>query len=543
VGSLTLAVCTSIARAQVWSCDRFDVDGLLYLPGEYDEAYGALACSTDSWAFSEVLGGGVSAVGGISHQSDGDSTAIQIELDLTDPTGDAHAFLYAFAYFYLDFDEATLVSFEYDVQHVQGTEGSISILGVCDDPNGTGVSVPGGIDFYFGPGGGSCYVPVEAGISVGSPGSYESLMTITGTSSPLPITPSLAVEIIDEEGDGDEDLYLPWDLGVDSNGNVFVTSIATAGVFGVGPSGVISQLLGVGGTYALAVGANDDVYVADAYTRAWRITPGVGFTEIIGSTGDGAGNVLVEPADIAVDLANNAFVAGRFSENVFKITPGGTITVIIDYSGDGVNPLGEPAGLDVDAAGNVYVSTRSDNVFKVTPGGTITRIIDASGDGAGNVLDGAHGIAVSPSGDVYVAGRDSDNAFHITPTGTITQVLDATGNGSGHVCDYPMRIVLDPAQNLYVACYASYIVVQVAPDGTVTELMDATGDGAANPMGAPHGLDYRDGRLYVTGVSTNNAFRITLVKQVPMPWAAGVALAALILSSTAAYLRQRRVAR
>ena len=128
------------------------------------------------------------------------------------------------------------------------------------------------------------------------------------------------------------------------------------------------------------------------------------------------------------------------------------------------------------------------------------------------------------------------------PTGTITQVLDATGNGSGHVCDYPMQIVLDPARNLYVSCYGSYVVVQVAPDGTVTELMDATGVGAANPMGAPHGLDYRDGRLYVTGVSTNNAFRITLVKQVPIPWAAGVALTALILSSTAAYLRQRRAA-
>ncbi len=64
----------------------------------------------------------------------------------------------------------------------------------------------------------------------------------------------------------------------------------------------------------------------------------------------------------------------------------GVITEIIDGSGDGAgNTLSVPVGVAVDGAGNVYVAGRdSDNAFRITPAGTITEIIDASGDGAGN---------------------------------------------------------------------------------------------------------------------------------------------------------------
>ncbi len=73
-------------------------------------------------------------------------------------------------------------------------------------------------------------------------------------------------------------------------------------------------------------------------------------------------------------------------------------------------------GVAVDDAGNVYVAgASSDNAFRITPVGTITEIIDASGDGAGNTLDGSHGIAVDDAGNVYVTGVDSDNAFCIAP--------------------------------------------------------------------------------------------------------------------------------
>ncbi len=57
----------------------------------------------------------------------------------------------------------------------------------------------------------------------------------------------------------------------------------------------------------------------------------------------------------------------------------------IDASGDGTSALSFPRDVAVDALGSVYVAADgSHNVFKVTPGGVITEIIDAAGDGAGN---------------------------------------------------------------------------------------------------------------------------------------------------------------
>ena len=104
-------------------------------------------------------------------------------------------------------------------------------------------------------------------------------------------------------------------------------------------------------------------------------------TEIIDATGDGAGNGLNSPWDIALDAAGNAYVAGSNSDNAFKITPGGLITEIIDATGDGAgNGLSSPVGIAVDTAGNAYVAGYySDNAFKIT--------LDEDDDGVPNEFD------------------------------------------------------------------------------------------------------------------------------------------------------------
>ena len=52
-----------------------------------------------------------------------------------------------------------------------------------------------------------------------------------------------------------------------------------------------------------------------------------------------------------------------------------------------VNALDSPEGIAVDGAGNVYVAgVNSENAFQIEPDGTITEIIDTTGDGAGNTL-------------------------------------------------------------------------------------------------------------------------------------------------------------
>ncbi len=71
-------------------------------------------------------------------------------------------------------------------------------------------------------------------------------------------------------------------------------------------------------------------------------------------------------------------MAGLNSDNAFKITPAGTITQVIDATGDGTHPLDNSVYITVDGEGNLYVvGGLSDNAFKITPAGMITQIIES----------------------------------------------------------------------------------------------------------------------------------------------------------------------
>ena len=258
-------------------------------------------------------------------------------------------------------------------------------------------------------------------------------------------------------------------------------------------------------------------------------------TEIIDPTGDGAGNPLDAPprtsGGTVVDGSGNVYVTGSLSHNAFKITPGGTITEIIDSSGDGTNPLDLATGIAVDGSGNVYVAGReSDNVFKIsTPGScstggtpcTITEIINSSGDGS-DPFDGPLGLAVDGSGNVYATGSNTDNAFKISTPGscstggtpcTITRVIDSTGDGAGNTLDNPRNIAVDGSGNVYVPGWLSDNAFKIAmPGGTVTEMIDAAGDGAGNLLDKPVEITVdASGNVYLTAEGTSaigNAFKI-----------------------------------
>ncbi len=257
----------------------------------------------------------------------------------------------------------------------------------------------------------------------------------------------------------------------------------------------------------------------DVWTAAWisnnvfRVSPTGFVTEVLDvlGTGTSLGNPqeLGQPTDLVVDAQGNVFVSGFGKANVFRITPTGDTSIVLDATGDGVSPLSSPRRLAVDGAGNLYVSASapgSGSVFRVTPGGVVTRIADfgggavaaswegdvyvtvgtgvvridpsgtettiltAAGDGQGNVLDVANAVAVDAFGSVFVSGRESDNVFRVDPDGTVTEVLDATGAGLYAPLDRPIDLALDLSGNVYVVGESSGNVLSVSRDDWWTDL-------------------------------------------------------------------------
>jgi len=75
--------------------------------------------------------------------------------------------------------------------------------------------------------------------------------------------------------------------------------------------------------------------------------------------------------------------------------------------------------LAVDRMGNVYVARGGPySVYRITPEGVITRILDEAGDNAGHRLKSVRNVRVDAKGRVYAAGMMSDNLLRFTPPAT-----------------------------------------------------------------------------------------------------------------------------
>ncbi len=352
-------------------------------------------------------------------------------------------------------------------------------------------------------------------------------------SAPATSSQDCISQVIATSGSGSGNSLLdPWSVAVDALGNTYVTGASTHNAFKIAVGGAVSQIIDASGDglfglntpVAILADAAQNVYVAGFGSNSvFRITATGVISRILASNGDGAGNALLFPSALAVDAAGTLHVAGSGSDNVFRITAPGelsqTVELVLAASGDGAgNPLDRPAALAVDAVGNLYVAGgASDNVFQVTPAGTVTAILDATGDGLGHALDGPEGVAVDGSGTVFVTGAQSDNLFRISapaqPGQVVREILNDSGDGLGNVFLSPVGIDIDAAGTVFVAASQSHNAFEIRDPGllsqSVRELIDSSGDGLGHPLTGCRGIAADGlGGVHVAGRSSNNAFRI-----------------------------------
>src|SRR5271170_6355966 len=214
--------------------------------------------------------------------------------------------------------------------------------------------------------------------------------------------PGLAQDVISTKIGGgpnnmpaiDANLYTPYGVAVDSNGNFYVAVYNGERVYKVSTAGTLTVVAGSG-----ALGYSGD-----------------------GITGGAPNASLYHPYGEAVDSTGNIYIADFNNCVVRKVDTTGTITTIVGtnvcgYSGDGTKgtaaQLDGPAGVSLDGLGNLYIAdyyncvirklVLSTDVISTYAGNHSCGYSGDSGNATNAELANVAGVANDTAGNVYIA--------------------------------------------------------------------------------------------------------------------------------------------
>jgi hypothetical protein len=361
---------------------------------------------------------------------------------------------------------------------------------------------------------------------------------------------------------GNARFFNPTSVAVDSSGNIYVADGGDHTIRKVTSGGTVTTLAGSSGQagstdgtgsgalflypYAVAVDASGNVYVADSgNNNIRRITPAGNVNTLAGNAGltgsaNGTGTAALfnQPQGITVDGSGNVYVSDTNNCTIRKVTAAGVVTTLAGNAGQAGSSNGTgsaalfnyPAGLGVDASGNVYVADfDNDTIRMVTPAGVVTTLagtagVSGSANGAGGAAQFNHPLAVAldGSGNVYVADTSNQLVREITAGGNVSTLAGTAGiggraDGSGAAAQffYPAGVASTASGVLYVADTGNHTLREVASGSVSTFAGSAGSPGIANGTGTqalfdyPHGVAVNgSGSVYIAD-SGNNLIRLS----------------------------------
>jgi sugar lactone lactonase YvrE len=287
----------------------------------------------------------------------------------------------------------------------------------------------------------------------------------------------------------------PNGIAIDGSGTVYVVDSGNARVQVFNSSGQFLRQWGsLGGQpgefarpSAIAVDRRGNVYVTEFDNHRVQKFSTTGEVSTWGSEGSSFGQFHF-PTGVAVDSAGNVYVTEWGNARIQKFSAEGTYLLSFGRPGSAPGQLNQPTGIALDSSGNLYVADTGNNrIQKFKSNGVYER--SWGGTGA-NQLKQPIGIAVS-GGSVYVTDTGNYRVQKFTTTGSFQAIWGGEGQALTQFAS-PEGIAVAPSGRVYVADsrtdrFQNDRVIQFSSDGALVQSWGGTG-GSIGTFAEPHGI-------------------------------------------------------
>ena len=291
---------------------------------------------------------------------------------------------------------------------------------------------------------------------------------------------------------------------VDTSGNISTfAGIGEAGFSGDGapavkarlnlPSGVVADEKG---NLFISDRSNDRIRVVDK-KGVIRTYAGTGVAGFQGDAGPALKAQLDKPFGIALDEAENLYIADRNNNRVRKVSPEGIITTVAGdggffFMGDNGPAyrasVAAPTGVAVDKKGNLYIADRNNNRIRLVDKLGMIRTVAGTGQQDYNGdsetaretnLYLPFGLTVDSNDNLLVIDRSHYRIRRIEPKSG--KVETVAGNGlklfagdggpaTGATLSFPHGMFVDKNDNLIFSDKGHYRIRKITPKGIISTI-------------------------------------------------------------------------
>jgi uncharacterized protein (TIGR03437 family) len=349
-------------------------------------------------------------------------------------------------------------------------------------------------------------------------------------------------------------LYTPLGVAVDTAGDIFVGDasdtvreysaagdwrvVAGTGAPGYGGDGGPATAALLASVRDVAAASNGSLYVADG-VRVRRVdnsgaiwtAAGDGYARAVGDGGSAQAAQLSQPSAVALDYSANLYIADPGTQRVRRVDSANVIRTLAGTGAAGVggemlagaaSALNTPMGVAVAPSGTIYIADSYNHRIRAvgldgrlaTVAGTGTPGIGAEGQAwTLTPLRGPRGICVDRLGTLYVVDTSNHRVLRATPG---SPMATAAGNGSaGNTGDgglarlaqlnQPEACAVDTAGDLFIADTGNHGIRKVTAGGIISTLA-GTGKPGASGDGGPAAFAGLNGPAGVAADDNGNVF-------------------------------------